>query len=110
MPNTSAGRVHLMYMLLLADLTHVATYSWSSAVLACLYRALDHGIDYHQNNIGGCMLLLQCWAWEWIKTLSPIIEPLTPEDIATGHCFPLAKRYILIFNVSCMQMKFNVQY
>ena len=51
MPDTSAGRVHLMYMLLLADLTHVATYSWGSAVLACLYRALDHGIDYHQKNI-----------------------------------------------------------
>jgi len=62
MPNTSTSRVHLMYMLLLADLTHVATYSWGSAVLACLYHALDHRIDYHQDNIGGCMLLLQCWA------------------------------------------------
>ena len=45
-------------MLLLVDLTHVATYSWSLTVLVCLYRALDHGIDYHQDNIGGCMLLL----------------------------------------------------
>jgi len=47
-----------MYMLLLADLIHVATYNWGLVVLACLYCALDHEIEYHQDNIGGCMLLL----------------------------------------------------
>jgi len=92
MPDTSASRVHLMYLLSLTDLTHVSNYSWGSAVLACLYRSLDHGIDVNQENIGGCMLLLQCWAWERIKCLSPSIEPLTAEDIIAGLCFPLAKR------------------
>ena len=47
MPDTSTSRVLLMYQLLLADLTHVCTYSWSSIVLAFLYRVLDHEIDYH---------------------------------------------------------------
>jgi len=55
------------------------------------------------------MLLLQDWAWERIKTLSPIIESLTPKDIAAGHGFLLAKMYILILNVSRMQMNFDVQ-
>jgi len=68
--------------------------SWGSTLLACLYHALDHGIDYHQNNIGGCMLLLQCWAWERIKSVSPIIESLTPKNIVAEHDFPLAKWYI----------------
>ena len=62
-PDTSGGRVHLMYLLLLSDLNNVSNYSWGSGVLACLYRALDHGVDFNQENIGGCMLLLQCWAW-----------------------------------------------
>jgi len=48
---SSLNMLEHMYMLLLADLTHVATYSWGSAVLTCLYRALDHGIDYDQDNI-----------------------------------------------------------
>ncbi|XP_027916780.1 protein MAIN-LIKE 1-like isoform X2 [Vigna unguiculata] len=30
-------------------------------VLTCLYRALDHSTKFQQDNIGGCMLLLQCW-------------------------------------------------
>jgi len=58
MSDTSSSRVHLMYLLLLNDLNNVSSYSWGLAVLASLYHALDHGIDFNQENIGGCMLLL----------------------------------------------------
>ena len=71
MLDTSGSRVHLMYLLLLSNLNNVSSYSWGSAVLASLYRVLDHSIDFNQGNIGGCMLLLVCWAWEQIKSLSP---------------------------------------
>ena len=64
MPGSSGSKVHVMYLLLLADLNNVRNYNWGSAVLASLYRALDHRIDFNQDNIGGCALLLQCWAWE----------------------------------------------
>ncbi|XP_017416849.1 protein MAIN-LIKE 1-like [Vigna angularis] len=60
MPDTSASMVHLMYLPLLADVQTVSQYSWASAVLSCLYRALDHGTKADQENIGGCMILLQC--------------------------------------------------
>ncbi|KAF1883231.1 hypothetical protein Lal_00030335 [Lupinus albus] len=40
MPDTSGSRVHLMYLLLLEDLSETYQYSWGSAVLACLYRGL----------------------------------------------------------------------
>ncbi|XP_014515288.1 protein MAIN-LIKE 1-like [Vigna radiata var. radiata] len=53
MPDTSASMVHLMYLPLLADLEMVVNYSWASAILACLYRALDHGTRVDQDNIGG---------------------------------------------------------
>jgi len=58
MLDTSGSRVHLMYLLLLSDLDNVSNYSWGSGVLACLYRALDHGVDFNQENISGCTLLL----------------------------------------------------
>ncbi|XP_014500510.1 protein MAIN-LIKE 1-like [Vigna radiata var. radiata] len=58
MPDTSASMVHLMYLPLLADLDNVRSYSWASAALSCLYRALDHGTRLDQDNIRGCMILL----------------------------------------------------
>jgi len=90
--DTSASRVHLMYLLLLANLNNASNFSWGSAVLASLYRALDHEVDYNQENIGGCMLLLQCWAWDRIKCLSPSFPPLSAEEIDAGVGYPLAKR------------------
>ncbi|XP_027915963.1 protein MAIN-LIKE 1-like [Vigna unguiculata] len=62
MLGTLASLVHFMYLPLLRDLVHVSNFSWRSVVLTCLYRALDHGTKFQQDNIGGCILLLQCWA------------------------------------------------
>ncbi|XP_016707006.1 protein MAINTENANCE OF MERISTEMS-like [Gossypium hirsutum] len=39
MPDANNNKVHLMYLLLLADLSSVSSYSWGSAVLAVLYRS-----------------------------------------------------------------------
>jgi len=47
MSDTSKSQVHLMYLLLLVDLNNVSNFSWGSTVLACLYRALDHNINYN---------------------------------------------------------------
>jgi len=40
MPDTSASKVHLMYLLLLADLNNASNFSWGSIVLTSLYRTL----------------------------------------------------------------------
>jgi len=82
MPDTSAARVHVMYLLKLADLNVVGNYSWGSAILAYLYRGLDHGIHLSQENIGGCMILLQCWAWGRITFITPQLQPLSDEKVA----------------------------
>jgi len=44
----------------------IATYSWGSATLAWLYRALcDACTRKGENaNLGGCAFLLQVWMWE----------------------------------------------
>jgi len=51
MPDSSGSKVHLMYLLLLADLNNVRNYIWGSVVLDSLYRALDHGIGFNLDNI-----------------------------------------------------------
>jgi len=92
MPDTSATRVHVMYLLRLADLDVIRNYSWGSAVLVCLYRCLDHGIHLCQENIGGCMILLQCWAWERITSIAPPLQPLSDQEVADGDGFPVCRR------------------
>jgi len=65
------GMVYVMYLLKLADLNIVANYNWSFAILAYLYRGLDHDIHLSQNNIGGYMILFLCWAYERITCIGP---------------------------------------
>jgi len=95
MPDTSASLVHFMFLPLLTDLEHISNFSWGSAVLACLYRALDHSTKFYQDNIGGCMLLLQCWAWERFTCISLEIQPVTEDEIVAGLAFPLSVRWCL---------------
>ena len=47
MSDSLGSKVHLMYLLLLADLNNVKIYSWGSTVLASLYHALYHKIDFN---------------------------------------------------------------
>jgi len=93
MPDTSASLVHFMYLPLLRDLANVSNFSWGSIVLACLYRALDHDTKFQQDNIGGCMLLMQCWAWERFTCISLEIQPIIDDEIEAGLSFPLNVRW-----------------
>ncbi|KAE8725025.1 hypothetical protein F3Y22_tig00009023pilonHSYRG00147 [Hibiscus syriacus] len=51
-------------------------YSWGSAILAFLYREMcKASLVVNDNNtveIGGCLLLLQSWAWHRLPFLTPI--------------------------------------
>ncbi|XP_040956148.1 protein MAINTENANCE OF MERISTEMS-like [Gossypium hirsutum] len=61
MPDANNDNVHLMYLLLLANLSSVSSYSWGSAVLAVLYRELCRVTNPDVVDIGGCLTLLQSW-------------------------------------------------
>ncbi|KAF1873038.1 hypothetical protein Lal_00016157 [Lupinus albus] len=88
MPDTSGSRVHLMYLLLLEDLSETYQYSWGSAVLACLYRGLCRAaLISRQIEIGGCLLLLQSWAYDRIPMLAPRL------NVPTTNLFPLVRRW-----------------
>ncbi|CAL0299919.1 unnamed protein product [Lupinus luteus] len=88
LPDTSGSRIHLMYLPLLDDLSETFEYSWGSAVLAILYRGLCCAATIkEQKEVGGCLLLLQSWAYDHIPILAPRLHDNTVQF------YPLVKRY-----------------
>ncbi|XP_019442354.1 PREDICTED: serine/threonine-protein phosphatase 7 long form homolog [Lupinus angustifolius] len=86
MPDTSGSRVHLMYLPLLEDLSQTFQYSWGSAVLACLYRGICRAaLISHQIEIGGCLHLLQSWAYDRIPMLAPRVGATSNHTNIHGH-------------------------
>ena len=51
--------VHLCFLPLLRDLTHIGTYSWGGAVLAHTYRQLCQTSLDHRRGISGCITRIQ---------------------------------------------------
>ena len=84
MPDKSGNRVHLMYLPLLANLNQVWKYSWGSACLGFLYRELCRATIGATHDIGGCLMLLQSWAWYRLPFLAPIVRE--------NYVYPLALR------------------
>ncbi|CAL0312232.1 unnamed protein product [Lupinus luteus] len=87
MPDTSGSRVHLMYLPLLEDLSDTYEYSWGAAVLACLYRGLCRAaLISKQVEVGGCLLLLQSWAYDRMPMFAPRLQE-------NANLFPLVRRW-----------------
>ncbi|KAH1120744.1 hypothetical protein J1N35_003904 [Gossypium stocksii] len=74
MPDKSRNLVHLRWLLLLANLKEAGRLSWGSAVLATLYREMCRATQPEKAKIGGCMLLLQSWAWYRLPFLRPQVD------------------------------------
>ena len=68
----SGGSIHPMYLPFLRDLDRCGEYAWGAAVLAFLYRELCKCCKPDKEELAGCLLLLQLWAWERFPTLAPI--------------------------------------
>ncbi|CAH9101989.1 unnamed protein product [Cuscuta epithymum] len=70
-PSTS-GRVSLYFLELLHDnVENLTRWSWGSAVLAFLYHNLCEAAKADTSSIGGCLILLQLWAWERLPMVRP---------------------------------------
>lgn len=66
-----SGFSQTMWLQFLENITRPPLYSWGSAVLARLYRALCDGSDMTKPQMGGALGLLQMWVW----TRFPIGRP-----------------------------------
>ncbi|XP_074374417.1 serine/threonine-protein phosphatase 7 long form homolog [Apium graveolens] len=74
------GCINPKYLLFLRDLDSCGEYAWGAVVLAFLYRELCKGCKTDKEEVAGCLLLLQLWAWERLPTLTPI-----PTDSTLHH-------------------------
>ncbi|RYR46523.1 hypothetical protein Ahy_A07g032249 [Arachis hypogaea] len=81
----SGAGVHWKFLPLLRDFAGIGQYSWGSACLAHLYRALCKASRYNCKEIDGPITLLLCWAWMRMPYLSPL-----PREL---NSFPLANRW-----------------
>ncbi|XP_074342714.1 serine/threonine-protein phosphatase 7 long form homolog [Apium graveolens] len=66
------SQVHCMFIPVIQNLERSSKLSWGSAVLAFLYRELFKACKIGVEEIAGCVLLLQLWAWTRLPTLAPI--------------------------------------
>ncbi|QHO38828.1 uncharacterized protein DS421_4g123830 [Arachis hypogaea] len=81
----SGACVHWKFLPLLCDFGSIVQYSWGSACLAHLYRALCRASRFNCKEIDGPLTLLLGWAWIRLPYLSPL--PREPRS------FPLANRW-----------------
>ncbi|QHO47658.1 serine/threonine-protein phosphatase 7 long form homolog [Arachis hypogaea] len=79
---------HAKYLPLLLDFERIRTYSWRSACLTHLYRALCRALRYDTKEMDGPLNLLFVWAWERMPCLAPVPrQTLPPAEI------PVARRW-----------------
>ncbi|RYQ80136.1 hypothetical protein Ahy_Scaffold1g106742 isoform K [Arachis hypogaea] len=76
--------VHYKFLPLLRDFGSIGQYSWGSACLAHLYRALCRASRFNCKKIDSPLTLLLGWAWIRLPYLSPLPRK--------SRNFPLAKR------------------
>ncbi|XP_057719334.1 protein MAIN-LIKE 2-like [Arachis stenosperma] len=84
----STAYAHAKYLPLLRNFERIHTYSWGSACLAHLYRALCRASRYDTKEIDGPLNLLFVWAWERMPCLLPV-----PRHILPPAEIPVAMRW-----------------
>ncbi|QHO11763.1 uncharacterized protein DS421_15g501010 [Arachis hypogaea] len=84
----STAYAHAKYLPLLRDFERIHTYSWGSACLAHLYRALCRASRYDTKEMDGPLNLLFVWAWERMPCISP-----APRHILPPAEIPVAMRW-----------------
>ncbi|XP_031123573.1 serine/threonine-protein phosphatase 7 long form homolog isoform X2 [Ipomoea triloba] len=70
-PDTTKNKVKLFFLNFLNTFEGCGQYSWGSAVLAYLYRAMCRAADFESSTACGCLILLQIWAWQRLPMVRP---------------------------------------
>ncbi|VFQ71478.1 unnamed protein product [Cuscuta campestris] len=71
-PNTTGNRVSLYLLeIIMGDANIVRGRAIGSAVLSYLYRSMCRASPTSAAQIGGCLVLLQLWAWERLPMTRP---------------------------------------
>ncbi|XP_057719221.1 serine/threonine-protein phosphatase 7 long form homolog [Arachis stenosperma] len=70
----SGASVHWKFLPLLRDFGSIVQFSWGSACLAHLYRALCRTSRFECKEIDGSLTLLLVWAWIRLPFLAPVLR------------------------------------
>ncbi|CAH9129923.1 unnamed protein product, partial [Cuscuta epithymum] len=81
----SRNEIHMLHWSMLERFNVAAPFSWGSATLAYLYRHLCRGCHRGSTELGGFLLLLQIWSWEYIHIGRSIVVAYHGID---GHPLP----------------------
>ncbi|KAL8095502.1 hypothetical protein AgCh_036802 [Apium graveolens] len=76
----NGSRVRLSFIASCAPSHKCGDYAWGAVVLAYLYRELCKTSKKDVDDVAGCLLLLQLWAWERLPTFAPIRTSSTVFD------------------------------
>ncbi|XP_061352903.1 serine/threonine-protein phosphatase 7 long form homolog [Gastrolobium bilobum] len=90
--DTASSYVPVRFLLFLDDFHRTGTFSWGSAVLAYLYRELARATDIARSEMGGCVLLLQLWAWKRLRRVAPPLPDVVDQEAVYGHRFNVFDR------------------
>ncbi|XP_039042378.1 protein MAIN-LIKE 2-like [Hibiscus syriacus] len=74
MLNKSRNQMYYMWLRHLIDFDEAGRYNWGATVLAFLFREMCRSTNYNKTAIGGCLMLLQSWAWFHMPFLCPIVN------------------------------------
>ncbi|XP_057734566.1 protein MAIN-LIKE 1-like [Arachis stenosperma] len=85
LPDKANNTVHIRYLPLLANYNAISTYSWGSAILCWLYRAMCLATDYNMEGMAGCHTLLMSWIYYRLPFWAP--------EVTSPYNFPLATRW-----------------
>ncbi|XP_028196761.1 protein MAIN-LIKE 2-like [Glycine soja] len=81
----SSKRVSMRYLQFMVAFEECSTYAWGTAALSYLYREMCNATDYNVQFIGGCILLIQLWAWERCPKLVPSIVSPQQQNNPLGY-------------------------
>ncbi|XP_057730523.1 protein MAIN-LIKE 1-like [Arachis stenosperma] len=76
--------IHVCYLPFLANYDAISTYSWGSAVLCWLYRAIYLATDYNVEGMSSCHTLLISWIYFRLFFWAP--------DVTSPYTFPWASK------------------
>ncbi|MFQ6636303.1 hypothetical protein Gotur_013151, partial [Gossypium turneri] len=85
MPDLSRNLVHLRWLLKLVDFRVAGKFSWGPTMLATMHREMYEATPPNKAKIGGCLSLLQSWAWFHFPFLHPRVNH--------PYTFPLITRW-----------------
>lgn len=66
------SQLHCMFIPLIQNFERSSELAWGNGVLAFLFRELCKACKIGIEEIAGCVLLLQLWAWTRLPTLAPV--------------------------------------